>query len=39
MKKKTLKEVKIDTFSVCASKSQDFAQNQKFLKITIEQWD
>ena len=29
MKKKTVKEVKMHNFVVCACKSQDFAQNQK----------
>ena len=30
MKKKTVKEVKMHKFLVCACKSQDFAQSQKF---------
>ena len=31
MKKKTVKEVKMHYFLVCAYKSQDFAQNKKNL--------
>ena len=31
MKKKTLKEVKMHTFFVCACKSQEFAPHQKSL--------
>ena len=31
MKKKTVKEVKMHNFLVCACKSQDFAQSQKNL--------
>ena len=31
MQKKTVNEIKMHTFLVCACKSQDFAQSQKFV--------